>query len=393
MNLLDATHDPALRSWVDSANADDTDFPVQNLPFGRFHTADEPSPRMGIAIGDEVLDLKAVATALHKGHLDNTPPQLAAWLAPLASGDLNAFMRLGPPARRGLRAWLSTALAHGSPLQGVLQPCLRAQASCTMQLPCQVGDYTDFYSGIHHATAVGRLFRPDSPLLPNYKWVPIGYHGRASSIVVSGTPFKRPHGQLKAPTAAAPTVGPSQRLDYELELGVVVGAGNALGEPVPLSQAEDHLFGLVLLNDWSARDVQAWEYQPLGPFLAKNFASTISPWVVTMEALAPFRIPFQRPTVEGGDPGTLPYLDSQANRAAGAIDLTLEVWLQTATMREAGTPAVRLSQGPWREAGWWTLAQLLAHHTMGGCNLQPGDLLGTGTLSGPRPTRPARCWN
>lgn len=395
---LDATHDPALRSWVDSANAENTDFPVQNLPFGRFTAPSVAAhdtagtPRMGIAIGDQVLDLRLVQHAL----LTNgspawaltpdtaRPDTLRDWLAPLAGGDLNTFMRLGPTARRGFRAWLSSALAEGSPLQAVLQPCLRAQADCTMQLPCQVGDYTDFYSGIHHATAVGRLFRPDSPLLPNYKWVPIGYHGRASSLVVSGTPFKRPHGQLKAPTAAAPTVGPSQRLDYELELGAVIGTGNALGEPVPLSQAEDHLFGLVLLNDWSARDVQAWEYQPLGPFLAKNFASTISPWVVTMEALAPFRIPFQRPTVEGGDPGTLPYLDSQANRAAGAIDLTLEVWLQTATMREAGTPAVRLSQGPWREAGWWTLAQLLAHHTMGGCNLQPGDLLGTGTLSGPQ---------
>jgi fumarylacetoacetase len=298
---------------------------------------------------------------------------------------MNAFMALGPAARRGLRAWLSAALAEGSALQAALAPALRAQADCVMHLPCRIGDYTDFYSGIHHATAVGKLFRPDNPLLPNYKWVPIGYHGRSSSLVVSGTPVRRPVGQLKAPTADVPTVGPCQRLDYELELGAVVATHNALGTAVPLTQAEDHLFGLVLLNDWSARDVQAWEYQPLGPFLAKNFASTVSPWVVTMEALAPFRIHFQRPTVDGGDPGTLPYLDGEANRAAGAFDLTLEVWLQTAAMREAGTPAVRLSQGPWREAGWWTVAQLLAHHTMGGCNLQPGDLLGTGTLSGPQP--------
>ena len=385
MNPIDATHDPALRSWVASANADETDFPLQNLPFGRFHTVDDASVRVGIAIGDEVLDLKAVMAFLQAGTLGRTPPHLSAWLAPLASGDLNAFMALGPPARRGLRAWLSAALAEGSPLQTPLTSALHARAGCTMHLPCRIGDYTDFYSGIHHATAVGKLFRPDNPLLPNYKWVPIGYHGRASSLVVSGTPVRRPVGQLKAPTAEAPSVGPCQRLDCELELGALVGTGNALGEPVPLAQAEDHLFGLVLLNDWSARDVQAWEYQPLGPFLAKNFASTVSPWVVTMEALAPFRVPFQRPSVDGGDPGTLPYLDSASNRAAGAIDLTLSVSLQTAAMCAAGQAPHPLSQGPWREAAWWTVAQLLTHHTIGGCNLQPGDLLGTGTLSGPQP--------
>jgi len=385
MTLLDTTHDPALRSWVASANAEDTDFPIQNLPFGRFHTADDPGVRVGIAIGDAVLDLKAVDVARQAGALGDAGEALATALVPLAAGDMNAFMALGPAARRGLRAWLSAALAEGSALQAALAPALRAQADCVMHLPCRIGDYTDFYSGIHHATAVGKLFRPDNPLLPNYKWVPIGYHGRSSSLVVSGTPVRRPVGQLKAPTADVPTVGPCQRLDYELELGAVVATHNALGTAVPLTQAEDHLFGLVLLNDWSARDVQAWEYQPLGPFLAKNFASTVSPWVVTMEALAPFRTAFQRPAVDGGDPGTLPYLDGEANRAAGAFDLTLEVWLQTAAMREAGTPAVRLSQGPWREAGWWTVAQLLAHHTMGGCNLQPGDLLGTGTLSGPQP--------
>jgi fumarylacetoacetase len=383
--LLDATHDPALRSWVDSANAENTDFPVQNLPFGRFHTADDAPLRVGIAIGDEVLDLKAVATALQQGTLGGTPSELAAWLAPLAAGDLNAFMRLGPAARRGLRAWLSAALAEGSALQAALQPCLRAQADCTMQLPCQIGDYTDFYTGIHHATSVGKLFRPDNPLLPNYKWVPIGYHGRASSLVVSGTPVRRPLGQLKAPTAETPTVGPCQRLDYELELGALIGTGNALGTRVPLAQAEDQLFGLVLLNDWSARDVQAWEYQPLGPFLAKNFASTVSPWVVTMEALAPFRTAFVRPTVDGSDPGTLPYLDGEANRLSGAFDLTLEVDLHTASMRAAGLPPQRLSRGRWTEAAWWTLAQLVTHHTVGGCKLQPGDLLGTGTLSGPGP--------
>ena len=399
MDFLDATHDPALRSWVDSASAESTDFPLQNLPFGCFtapsvaaHDA-AGKPRMGIAIGDRVLDLRLVQHAL----LTSGPPAWALtpdtarpdtlrdWLAPLAGGDLNAFMRLGPAARRGLRAWLSAALAAGSPLQNALQPCLRAQADCIMQLPCSVGDYTDFYTGIHHATTVGKLFRPDNPLLPNYKWVPIGYHGRASSLVVSGTPVRRPLGQLKAPTAETPTMGPCQRLDYELELGAFIGTGNALGTRVPLAQAEDHLFGLVLLNDWSARDVQAWEYQPLGPFLAKNFASTVSPWVVTMEALAPFRTAFIRPAIDGGDPGTLPYLDGDDNRLSGAFDLTLEVELQTAAMRAAGLPPQRLSRGRWSEAAWWTLAQLVTHHTMGGCNLQPGDLLGTGTLSGPGP--------
>ncbi|MFN9278747.1 MAG: fumarylacetoacetase [Betaproteobacteria bacterium] len=399
--LLDATHHPALRSWVALANAEDTDFPLQNLPFGCFTAPSVAAhdtagtPRVGIAIGDQVLDLRLVQHALltsgspawaltpDTARLDT----LRDGLAPLAGGDLNAFMALGPAVRRSLRAWLSAALAQGSPLQNALQPCLLAQSNSVMQLPCSVGDYTDFYTGIHHATTVGKLFRPDNPLLPNYKWVPIGYHGRASSLIVSGTPVRRPLGQLKAPTAETPTVGPCQRLDYELELGALIGTGNARGTRVPLAQAEDHLFGLVLLNDWSARDVQAWEYQPLGPFLAKNFASTLSPWVVTMEALAPFRTAFTRPAIEGGDPGTLPYLEGEANQACGAFDLTLEVELQTAAMRAAGLPPQRLSRGRWTEAAWWTLAQLVTHHTMGGCNLQPGDLLGTGTLSGPGPAQ------
>jgi fumarylacetoacetase len=247
-----------------------------------------------------------------------------------------------------------------------------------MTLPCTVGDYTDFYTGIHHATAVGRLFRPDNPLLPNYKWVPIGYHGRSSSLVVSGTPVRRPRGQLKG-EAAEPKLAATQRLDYELELGAFVGAGNALGEPVDIAQAEAHLFGVVLLNDWSARDVQAWEYQPLGPFLAKNFASTLSPWVVTMEALAPYRAAFTRPAQ---DPQPLPYLDSEANRAQGALDIRLQVLLQTAAMRERGEAPVQLSQSNFRDA-YWTLAQLVAHHSVNGCNLRAGDLLGTGTQSGP----------
>jgi fumarylacetoacetase len=245
-----------------------------------------------------------------------------------------------------------------------------------MALPCHIGDYTDFYTGIHHATTVGKLFRPDNPLLPNYQWVPIGYHGRSSSIVVSGQPVKRPQGQTLAPGATEPAFGPCKRLDYELELGILVGPGNALGEPKTMEQAEADWFGLVLLNDWSARDIQAWEYQPLGPFLAKNFASTVSPWVVTQEALAPYRAPFAHPPQ---DPQPLAYLNSAFNSAAGALDVTLEVWLQTAQMK---TPQ-RLMQSNFRDAAYWTVAQLLTHHSSGGCNLQPGDLLGTGTLSGP----------
>ena len=378
--MLDATHDPALRSWVPSANAATTDFPIQNLPYGRLRRRGSAEPwRIGVAIGDQALDLHQASAATATAW----PADVAALLAPLAAGDLNAFMALGPAARCSLRAALSAALAEGSALQAALAPCLLAQAEVEHSVPCRIGDYTDFYTGIHHATAVGKLFRPDNPLLPNYKWVPIGYHGRASSIVTSGTPVRRPVGQTKG-AAEAPAVGPSQRLDYELELGLFIGAGNALGSPIPIADAEDHLFGVVLFNDWSARDIQPWEYQPLGPFLAKNFASTASPWVVTMEALAPFRAPFSRPA---GDPDPLPYLDSAANRTQGTLDITLEAWLQTAAMREAGHAGVRLSQGRVADAAYWTAAQLVAHHTVTGCNLQPGDLLGTGTLSGPLPSQ------
>ena len=259
---------------------------------------------------------------------------------------------------------------------------LLPQAKAEMTVPCRIGDYTDFYTGIHHATTIGKLFRPDQPLMPNYKWVPIGYHGRASSIGVSGQVFKRPQGQTKAADAAEPSFGPSKRLDYELELGFFVGRGNALGEPIAIGEAEEHLFGVTLLNDWSARDLQAWEYQPLGPFLSKNFASTLSPWIVTMEALAPFRAKFER---RPGDPQPLPYLDAPSNRESGALDITLEVLLQTAKMRAAGEAPARLTRGNTTEAAYWTAAQLIAHHTVNGCNLQPGDLLGSGTLSGPKP--------
>ena len=375
MTLTDATHDPALRSWVDSANAPGTDFAIQNLPYGRFRRRGSAEPwRIGVAIGDQVLDLRLAAAQCPWG--DDGVDEL---LRPLADGDLNAFMALGAAARRSVRAALSAALAEGSDQGPFLELCLLAQKDAEMALPCHIGDYTDFYTGIHHATTVGKLFRPDNPLLPNYKWVPIGYHGRSSSIGVSGQQVRRPHGQTMRAGAAAPSFGPCQRLDYELELGVLVGPGNALGEPKTMAQAEADWFGLVLLNDWSARDIQAWEYQPLGPFLAKNFASTISPWVVTQEALAPYRVPFAHPA---GDPPPLPYLDSDFNRAAGAVDVTLEVWLQTAPMRAARQPAQRLMQSNFRDA-YWTVAQLLTHHASGGCNLRPGDLLGSGTLSGP----------
>ncbi|WP_046113453.1 fumarylacetoacetase [Aquincola tertiaricarbonis] len=367
----DPTLDPALQSWVASANEPGTDFPLQNLPYGAFRRAGTDEPlRIGVAIGDQVLDLKQAAAQA------GWPADVAALLAPLAAGDLNALMAQGAPARRTLRAALSAALRAGSPQQAALQAALVPQAQAEMAVPCRIGDYTDFYAGIHHATAVGKLFRPDNPLLPNYKWVPIGYHGRVSSIRVSGQQFRRPKGQTPG-ADGVPVYGPAKRLDYELEMGVFVGAGNALGDPLTMAQAETEWFGMVLLNDWSARDIQAWEYQPLGPFLSKSFASTLSPWIVTQEALAPFRRPFTRPE---GDPAPLPHLDSPANRERGALAITIEVWLQTAGM---GAPE-RLSQGSVGDA-YWTVAQLLAHHSSNGCNLQPGDLLGSGTLSGPKP--------
>ena len=371
---LDFTHDPAAQSWVASANAEGCDFPLQNLPYGRFRRAGHNEDwRIGVAIGDQILDLRRAA---ERGRWE-TPLQVL--LQPLAQGDLNALMAAPKAARVALRQALFRALQAGSPQQALLADALLAQCEAELALPCRIGDYTDFYTGIHHATTVGKLFRPDNPLLPNYKWVPIGYHGRASSIGISGQQLHRPWGQLKAPDADAPVFAPAKRLDYELELGLFVGPGNALGEPIPMAQADEHLFGLCLLNDWSARDVQAWEYQPLGPFLAKNFGSTISPWVVTMEALAPFRCAHQRPE---GDPPPLPYLDSEANRSLGGLDLELEVWLQTAAMRAAGEPATRLMRSNFRHA-YWTLTQMLVHHASNGCNLQPGDLLGTGTQSGP----------
>lgn len=353
--MIDETHDPALASWVESANDPTTDFPLQNLPFGRFRCARGQPWRIGMAIGDQVLDLQTAGM--------------------IEAQDMNALMGAGAERRREIRLAASRGLRRGSREQSRFAAALQPLAKVELGLPCAIGDYTDFYAGIHHATAVGKLMRPDNPLLPNYKWVPIGYHGRASSIVASGTAFRRPRGQIKPADAAAPWLAPTRRLDYELEVGIFIGRGNALGEPVPIAQAEAHVFGLVLLNDWSARDVQGWEYQPLGPFLAKNFATTISPWIVTLEALAPFRAPFARPA---GDPQPLPYLDSPANREQGMFDITLEAWLQTPRMQAPQ----RLMRSNFRDA-YWTIAQLVAHHTVNGCNLQPGDLFGSGTISGP----------
>jgi fumarylacetoacetase len=362
---VDATHAPDLSSWLASANDAMSDFPVQNLPFGRFRRKDDSAWCIGVAIGDQVLDLR---------------------LAKLVdTNDMNRLMRLAQEPRQALRAALSAGLCQGSPDEKLFRAALVPMDAVEMGLPCEIGDYTDFYTSIHHATTVGKQFRPDNPLLPNYKWVPIGYHGRASSVAVSapglGHTFARPRGQVKAAAADAPQLSPSARLDFELELGAFIARPNAMGEPIAMAQAEEHVFGLTLFNDWSARDIQAWEYQPLGPFLSKNFASTVSPWMVTLDALAPFRSAFARPP---GDPRPLAYLDSATNQQQGAIDIELEVWLQTRKMRDEQQAAVRLMQANYQDA-YWTLAQLVAHHTVNGCNLRAGDLLGSGTLSGPRP--------
>lgn len=372
---LNETHDPALRSWVATANAPEADFPVQNLPFGVWRSGSAQPFRIGVAIGSEILDLGAACASGALAGLDE------AAVRACGQPTLNALMALGPGAWSALRLTLSRVLREGAAQQAPLKSCLAPQTGAEMALPATIGDYTDFYTSVHHATHIGRMLRPDNPLLPNYKWVPIGYHGRCSSIGVSGQPLRRPWGQIMKPGALAPTLAPSRRMDYELELGVFVGPGNAPGTCVPLDDAEQHIFGLCLLNDWSARDLQSWEYQPLGPFLSKNFATTISPWVVTLEALAPFRKPWTRP---GDDPQPLPYLDSPALRRHGALDIELEARVQSAAMRERGLPAQRLSRSNFRHA-YWSVSQMLAHHTVNGCNLRPGDLLGSGTQSGPGP--------
>jgi fumarylacetoacetase len=375
---VNETHDPRRTSWVASAQGD-TDFPIQNLPFGVFRRRDDDEPpRVGIAIGDQILDL----TACHdEGWFTGVAEQAGA---ACAAPTLNPLMALGGETRAALRQQASALLASDSAAlrahrrlgDHVLVPMSEAD----LLLPAAIGDYTDFYASVHHATNVGSMFRPDNPLLPNYKWVPIGYHGRASSIVPSGTPVRRPRGQIKDASSAAPVYGPTRALDYEMEVGCFVATGNASGEPLSIEEAEAHLFGLCLVNDWSARDVQSWEYQPLGPFLAKNFATTVAPWVVTLEALEPFRVPAAARPPE--DPAPLPYLSSPAHLARGGFDVTVEVWLASARMRAAGTAPVRLSHGRVADL-YWTLAQMVAHHTSNGCNLQPGDLFATGTVSGP----------
>ena len=361
IGAVDETHDPALQSWVASANEPDTDFPLQNLPFGRFRRRHDSDWSIGVAIGEQVLDLRRTGL--------------------VECGDMNRLMRLKPETRVELRRALSQGLRLGSAREPQWRDALEPMSRVELGLPCVIGDYTDFYVGIHHATAVGKLFRPDDPLLPNYRWVPIGYHGRASTLCASGHGLRRPRAQVKSPEAQAPALAPTRRLDYELELGIVIGRPNAMGVPIGIEQAEEHVLGLTLLNDWSARDVQSWEYQPLGPFLSKNFATTMSPWVVTLEALAPFRRPFAR---AAGEPPPLPYLESADNRARGAFDVDLEVWLQTPAMREAGHAGDRLARSNFAEAAYWTVAQLVTHHTVNGCSLSNGDVFGTGTLSGPR---------
>ena len=365
----DHTHDPTLQSWVASANGH-VDFPIQNLPLGVFSPL-AGAPRGGIAIGDMILDLRA----LHDAGLLDEEAQAAVHAC--VGPSLNSFLALGAAPRRALRDAVSALLQEGSDERPHL---LHRAADCILYLPAHVGDYTDFYAGIHHAEAVGKLFRPDAPLPPNYKWVPIGYHGRASSLRPSGAEVRRPSGQRKPGSETAPTFGPSRNLDYELELGVWVGTGNALGTAIPIAGAADHIAGFCLLNDWSARDLQSWESQPLGPFLAKSFCTSISPWIVTPEALAPFRAP--QPPRPDGDPVPLPYLHDQADQNGGALDLELEVLLMTSQMRKQGLAPHRLSIGS-SLALYWTPAQLLTHHASGGCNLNPGDLFGTGTISAP----------
>ncbi|MDO7840780.1 fumarylacetoacetase [Sphingomonas immobilis] len=366
--LIDETHDAALRSWIESANGH-LDFPIQNLPLGIFSSPDG-RPRPGVAIGDFILDLQKIANLL---------PAVAA--RTLDGSTLNALFALPATERRALRHVLSRLLSR-TEYSATIEPALLATVDCVMHPPAAIGDYTDFYVGIHHATNIGKQFRPDNPLLPNYKHIPIGYHGRASSIRVSGIDVVRPKGQRKSADEESPSYGPSRRLDYELELGVWIGRGNLLGEPISIAEAPEHIVGLCLLNDWSARDLQAWEYQPLGPFLAKNFHTTVSPWVITAEALAPYRI--AQPRRAPGDPDPLPYLLDSEDQARGALAIDLEVSLTTAHMRASGLDPHRLSTGSASNM-YWTIAQMVTHHSSNGCDLQPGDLLGTGTISAPDP--------
>jgi len=373
MLMINETHDVNLTSWVTSANTN-SDFPIQNLPFGIFKRKQKSEAfRAGVAIGDHVLDLAAVANSNVFSGSVQTALQAAS------QSTLNALMDLGAHTNSELRLALSQALRSNSVLQNVLAPALISQQEVELGMPCQIGDYTDFYTSIYHATAIGKLFRPDNPLLPNYKWIPIGYHGRSSTIGISGQQFHRPVGQTKALDATKPSFGPCKRLDYELEMGLFVGKSTQMGELINIENAEQHLFGVCIFNDWSARDIQAWEYQPLGPFLAKSFASTISPWIVTMEALAPFRSHFTRPET---DPQPLPYLTSVQNSQYGGLDIDLSCFIQTPAMRDGKQPMAQLSKSNFKYS-YWTPAQLITHHASNGCAMRSGDLLGSGTQSGP----------
>jgi fumarylacetoacetase len=374
--VLDETHDSKGQSWVESANVAGSDFPIQNLPFGVFRRRDAGAEaRVGVAIGDRILDLDGMQS---EGLLADESVRLAANAC--ASDSLNPLMSLGTGPRRALRRRLHAILGQDAPASDrqAASRHLASQADVDMLLPAVVGDYTDFYASIFHATNVGKLFRPDNPLLPNYKYIPIGYHGRASSLVPTGTLVRRPSGQTRD-GEADPKFGPTKALDYEVELGFFVSAGNTLGDTIPIREAEEHIFGICLVNDWSARDIQAWEYQPLGPFLGKSFATSLSPWVVTMDALLPFRTAaFTRAE---GDPAPLPYLLGQSDQEQGGLDLCLEVSLLSARMREAGMAPVVLGRSNFREM-YWTMAQMLTHHASNGCNLRAGDLLASGTVSG-----------
>jgi len=373
---IDETHDPNLKSWVESANDPQSDFPIQNLPLCTFMTADEEDPdgvhaHIGVRIGDQIVALDALAA---HGLLGDLNDEWLVFTEDIAEAGHTAELR------RTLQRLLNADNAELRDHPNRDEMFIAASDAILSTPVIATGDYTDFYASINHATNVGSMFRPDNPLLPNYKHIPIGYHGRASSIVPSGTSIKRPIGQ-QAPTedGGSPQFGPCKLLDYEMEMGAIIGRGNDLGSRIPIEEAEDHILGMCILNDWSARDLQKWEYQPLGPFLAKNFASTVSPYIVTMEALAPFRCAGSvRPE---GDPQPLPYMDSEANRKSGGVDITLEVWLASAQMREQGMGPIKLSTGNFRDM-YWTMAQMVAHHSVNGCNLNPGDLLGSGTVSG-----------
>jgi fumarylacetoacetase len=375
---VNKTHDPALTSWIESANSPDTDFPIQNLPFGVFSRKGDSERRVGVAIGDQIVDIgESLSANLWSGKARD----VARWCD---RPTLNELMQAPRESLSQFRARLSELLTGTPGDDSVINPlppgALVPMAEAVMFRPAEIGDYTDFYASIYHATNVGKIFRPDSPLLPNYKYLPIGYHGRASSIVISGTEVARPNGQMLPNGAKDPTFGPTQMLDYEAEVGFFVGRGNELGKPVPIDQAEERLFGICLVNDWSARDIQSWEYQPLGPFLSKSFATTISPWVVTWEALEPYRVPgFFRPP---GDPQPLAYLSSEKNRDEGGIDLTIEVYIRSMLMREGRLRPSRLSVASLADM-YWTAAQMLTHHTSNGCNLRPGDMFASGTISGP----------